>query len=290
MSNNLNDKAMLIRLSIGSWTARKYDKAVSDKVNDEYAADRDAGRYNKVLVAQDEIKKIQKIVNTARTFHYENTLPWDDSDNRMLPAANYLSYCEKMRSLRAEFERAVESFIYSYPALIEDAKLKLNGMFNHADYPDAARIRGKYSFEFSVSPLPYSDDFRVNLSNDEVKRIQDEITERVQGAANTAMKDLWQRLYEVVKHMAGKLSDKDSIFRNSLIENITDLCALLPKLNVFADPDLENLRRDVELKLTGYNPDVIRNNPDERDAAAKDAADLTSKIENAMAGYFGGAV
>ena len=72
---DLSDKAMLVRLTISQWSARKYDKSASQEIIVNHHAKPDAGRFNKLLVNQAEIKKIEKIANTARIYHYKVTLP-----------------------------------------------------------------------------------------------------------------------------------------------------------------------------------------------------------------------
>lgn len=283
MAKSLSEKAMIVRLNIRSWTARKYDRGISDKVAADYNADKDAGRYNKGLIAQTAIKKIQKISNEARIYHYEQTLPWDDGDGRILPAANFLNYTAKMREHRAAFDQVTRDFIYDYPALVADAREKLNGMFNAADYPGANDIQNKFSFAVSISPLPDAGDFRITLSDGETDRIKDEITARADNATAAALRDLWGRLYSAVKHMSEKLKDKDAIFRDSLTGNIAELCELLPRLNITDDPALENARREVERELTGYNPDTLRKNETERETAARKAAE----IADAMSAFMG---
>lgn len=283
MNTNLNDKAMLIRLSISQWTARKFDKTVSENVAAQYNADKSAGRYNKVLVAESAIKAIQKTANEARTYHYENTLAWSDDDSRLLPAANYLKYSEKMRELKNNFEVEVDKFIDAYPTLVDDARARLNGMFNAADYPFQSEIKGKYRFGVSINPLLVSDDFRVTLSNDEINSIRADIEARTKEAQANALSDLWNRLYSAVSHMAGRLADTEAIFRDSLIENIVDLCELLPRLNVLDDKNLDAMKNAVESKLCGYKLKDLREDKEIRKSAVTDANDILA----AMAGYMG---
>lgn len=280
---SLSEKAMLVRLSISQWTGRKYDKTVSEHVAQQYQTDLAAGRYNKVLVAENAIKVIAKIATECRTFHYDNTLPWSDTGDRMLPSANYLPYTQKMQEYRQKFESAVNDFIDAYPVLVQDAKARLNGMFKQSDYPAIAEISRKYGFDVGVMPLPDSSDFRVTLADSEVENIRQQIEDRTMQAQNLALKDLWTRLHEAVSHMADKLSDKDAIFRDSLTQNLIDLCELLPRLNVFNDSNLESMRIAIEQKLCGTKPQELRDNPTARKAIAKDAQDILDK----MAGYCG---
>ncbi len=281
MNGQLSEKAMLVKLSISKWSARKYDRKVSREVADKYGTDQDRGRYKKVLVAHEHLQAIQKAESAARTFNYENTLPWKDDGARILPSANYLEYTGEIRGLKSEFEGQVKDFIQAYPALVDQARLELSGLYDPADYPDPATIGRKFAFEVEVDPLPIAADFRVDLQAGEVDRIKAEIAGRLKKAEAEAMRDCFNRVYEVVKHMAGKLADKEAIFRDSLITNIQDLVDLLPRLNLTDDPRLEELRREVEANLLGYEPDTLRKNPFARQETAQAASDILT----AMAGY-----
>lgn len=280
---NLSEKAMLVNLSISQWTARKYDRKVSSEVNAAHGAKDDAGRYNKSLIARESLKDIQRIVNQARIFHYEKTLPWFDEGARILPAAMFSEYSTAMRQLRGEFETVVRDFADAYPSLIDEARIALNGLFNVQDYPPVEMIRSKFDWRVSISPLPNADDFRVQLSDDEIETVRKEIEARAGSAAEMATKDLWERLYKVVSNMADKLVIPDAIFRNSLVENIGELTSMLPKLNITNDANLEDMRRKVESKLAATNPEVLRTDSIVRRETAKDAQALL----DAMKGYMG---
>lgn len=288
MGTQLHEKAMLAKLSISQWTARRYDKKISDEVAAQHAAQAsnkdDIGRYNKVLIAQDAIKKINEVASEARTYHYEQTLPWHDDGARILPSKNYAAYMKRMRELRAEFESRVGAFVANYPALIEEARQRLNGMFNQADYPSAGEIAWRYSYNVSFDPIPVGGDFRVGVAAEDMETIRQEIDGRLQAAQAAAMKDLWGRLHTVVSKMAERLGDADNKFKNSLVGNIVELVGLLPALNVADDPELEAMRRRVEQTLCQYNPTDLRESRRERAAATRDA----KAILDAMAGYMGG--
>ncbi len=119
------------------------------------------------------------------------------------------------------------------------------------------------------------------MQQEEITRIQQEISEREKQLIARAMNDCWSRLYEVVKHMSEKLNQKESTFRDSLVGNIISLVQLLPKLNITHDPELESMRKQIEVKLTQASPDDLRNSRHIRKNVAQDA----STILDAMAGY-----
>ena len=254
MSNDLTEKAMLVKLSVTKWSARKHDKKVSKEVAANYGTAEDRGRYNKILIAQDHLKAIQQAENAARTFHYAQTLPWKDDGARILPSANYLEYTAEIRKLKADFEKEVSAFMDAYPALVSQARYELNGLFDQADYPDPAKIGTKFTFEMEVDPLPCADDFRVTLQAGEVDKIKGEIAARLKAAEQEAVNDLYNRLHSAVKHMMEKLQDKEGIFRDSLVTNIRDLCELIPRLNFTGDSRLEELRAQPKKTLPPMTP------------------------------------
>lgn len=281
---SLKNKAMLVNLSIGQWSMRKYDRRISNEVNEHYNADYDASRVNKVLIAIDQAKIISKAVNESRIFHYANTLPWTDEGRRILPTANFFDYVNELNAMKHKFWRVVESFWNNYETYKYDAKKILGGLFKEADYPDLDHLRNKYKFSIDFLPIPDTQDFRVDLTGVEMDRIKLELETSLKNAEREAMKDLWNRLHGAIKHIINRLSEKDAIFRDSLIGNVIELSDLLPRLNFTDDPDLEAMRQEINQSICTISPESIRNDAKLRQATAHKAADIIKKMEGYM-GY-----
>lgn len=280
--SNLNEKAMLVRLTIRQWTARKLDKKVTQETNEAHGAKPDAGRYHKQLVEKQNLKEIIKIVNSARTFHYENTLPWLDEGARILTAANFLDYSTEIRNYEGRFNSAVREFLNKYQVYVEQSRISLNGMFNEADYPSPKEINRLFEFSVDILPVPDSGDFRVSLNRDEIARIQAAIEAKNMAAMEIAAKDLWDRLYASVYHIKERLYNPEGIFRDSMISNLQELCDLLPKLNINNDPNLNIMANEAKATLN-VAPDLLRNNTGVRQDTAAVAAGILEK----MKGYCG---
>lgn len=284
MSSSLSQRAMLVRLSISQWTARKYDRTASQVVASQYNTETNVGRYNKALVPERAVRAISQAAHALRRYHYANTLPWNDDHYRLLPSANYTNYTQEFRQLKANFDNPVHKFIQNdYPILVNNAPSRLNGMFDPKDFPSQVDLATMYNVDVIVTPLPDADDFRVSLGDNDVEAIKKDIEARTEQAQAGAMSDLWKRLYSAVQNMAERLSDKDNIFRDSLVQNITDLCTLLPRLNVMNDPQLEFMREQIEQKLCVYTPKDLRTDQFQRGQAAADASDILAS----MSGYMG---
>ncbi len=290
----LKEKALLVKFSRCSYSARKYDKKVSGEVEAKYNA-KDAGRYNKVLIAKEALEKGQKASNEARTFVYTQTLPWTDEGWRILTSANYLPFTQEMRKKIRAIDEADREFIDKYPDFKEEAKARLNGLYNEMDYPPVSEIARKFSCSIEFQPIPEAQDFRIpsDMSPEQIEAIGKDLDERVKAATSEAVKDLWSRLYDVTSHAAERLSSPDLIFRDSLIQNITDLCELLPRLNLTNDPALEAMRQRIESSLTMFMPDELRpkdsDKPGEKiikEANRRETAEEARKILKDLEGYF----
>lgn len=280
---NLNDRALLVQLSVSQWTARKYDKKVTQEVANANGVASGVGRYNKSLLPMnDMLDNVHKKTTHIRTKFYENTLPWGIEGTMMLPTANYLRFMTEFRKEKSEWELLVNRFIWDYPKLKADAQRILGSLYNEADYPTVDDLKGKFKMDMAIFPVPATD-FRVQIASDELSRIQQDVEARVKSAQATAMNEAWNRLYERVKNMAEKLADPSAIFRDSLVENTRELCALLPRLNFADDPHLEQMRQEVEAKLFKH-PEALRNDLDLR----RDTADEAKAIMDKMAGFMKG--
>jgi hypothetical protein len=280
---------MLCSLSISMWSARKHDPEASQEIAQRHGAQADAGRYHKVLLPKEALAEVQKIVSDARQEHYFMTLPWDDNGYRVLPSAAYMDHAEKMRELSNRFTPTVEALTREFGNLVEQAKVRLGGLFRPEDYPAPEELRSKFSFETKVMPLPDASDFRVTLGEEEKERIKRQITAAVEASLQVASRDLWQRLYEAVSHLAERLQaykvteeGVERPFRNSVVTNLVKLVDVLPKLNVTGDPELERLASQVRASLL-VDPQELRKSESVRTETAKAASDIAAR----MAAYMG---
>lgn len=284
-ANNLSSRALLCSIHIHIWTARRYDRKISADVASQHNTKEEAGRYNKRLLPFEAVSydAVKLVGGQARAYHYTHTLPWGEDGIRILPSENFFEYTQAMADFKSDFESTSKKFCKEYPEMRKAAKKALNGMYRDEDYPDDRSIQNKFGFDIAFLPFPDAADFRVQLGDDQVDMVRQKITRQVEEATQVAMRDLWQRLYDAVETMSDKLHNPDAIFRDSLIGNLRDLCQLLPRLNFTGDKELEAMRKKVEIDLSKYNADALRQDKVLRSSVAAQAA----AIRQAMAAYMG---
>lgn len=284
---NLSDRALLVQLNISQWTARKYDKKATQEVAHSHGVNASVGRYNKSLLPMnDYLSNVHQKAGYIRNKYYENTLPWGIEGTQMLPSANYLNFITEFRREKSEWDTLVNLFTSNYALLKADAKRFLGSLYREEDYPNDSDIAAKFKMDMAVFPVP-SNDFRVSIGSDELSRIQQDVERRVQDASASAMKDVWQRLYDRVEHLVEKMvkvDDPKSRFHESSIEHVQSLCELLPRLNFNDDPNLETMRNEVEQKLANLNKDAIVGN----DTFRSQKIDEAKAIMDKMAVFMGG--
>ena len=284
IDTKIHTRALLVWLTISTWSARKYDRKITQEVNARMNASSDAGRYNKMLLPGDA-KAYQTLITTAssvRTQHYTRTLAWSDEGYRLLPTAAYMDFNTWFREQSRIFDRALDEFVDAYPTMRRNAASLLNGAYRDDDYPSVLDIRKRFQLGVKFRPLPNFGDVRVELASDQVHAIEQQIQADIEAAVSTAVRDAWGRLHSVVARISERLNDPEAIFRDSLIENAQEICKTLKTLNVTQDADLEAMRVRVAQQLTTFSPDTLRDAPRVRKSVAADA----DKILDAMRAFY----
>lgn len=267
----IQNSAMLVDLNMSVWTGRKMDKKVSDEIDAAKNTKARAGNYHKKLLAgTQELEDLQKLASEIRVWHYRVTLPWSDGGSRLLPMAGFFDYKAKLNEYEGKFSDAVNKFLKVYPTLVSAAAFQLGDLFDRDEYPDASLLVNKFKFRYVFLPVPEAGDFRIDINEAGKAELKEQYEKFYNDKLSDATKDVWDRLYECVKHMSDKLADAQTpretkngvnytqVFRDSLITNANELCALLTSLNVTNDARLEQARQVLESAINGKTADALR--------------------------------
>ncbi len=287
---DLNRDAMLVVLNISSWSGHLYDRQASDSVAVAHDASTSSGRYNKRLLPKSAFSALAATMSEARTTHYENTLPWDAKGARLLTVANYDHYTSHLSSLQEKVVRHRNAFIAEYDEHVDRARIDLGKLFRIEDYPPKAALHAKFAIRYRINPVPDAEHFIAKLASEDTDRVKRDLEAHIQDQLHGAIGDLYRRLGQAVTHVSDRLQEADDgkplIFRNSMIENIRDLVAIVPRLNIFGDDTLAALCAQVNDKIAAVDPDTLRPSktfdPVARARVKQDAAELAEKFS----GYF----
>lgn len=274
--------AMLVELRISTWTARKRDTATTDDLNKaKNATDGASNVYKYLMAGSDHLKKIEKYAAKCRAWNGQQTLPWMKGIG-LLPMENFFDYRQQLGTMEANFNALVQDFITAYPSLVSAQAFKLGDYFDADEFPAADTLPRKFKFEYNFLPVPESGDFRLRCEEAVRADLAEQYDKMFQDRLAEAMRDPWNRLHDALTHIATRLTDSPegerNIFRDSLVNKPLELCALLTKLNITNDPQLEEARRMLEIALSRADLDDLRTYPDARVELKNDVQKIIDKF------------
>jgi len=272
--NSLKDYAMTATLTVRQWTARKLDPKATREVNANHGA-KNAGRFNKLLIAEEALRPTQQIEGAARQYHYSMTTPWGDKGERVLPATLFDEYTTVMEQYKREFDARVRTLHEAYPRLVQEARVNCGTLYDPKDYP--SDVRDRYFFKVTFDAISTADDFRVTLSEAHLKQIREDIESEQLGKLKAAQADLWDRVREIVENIRDTCSkDKPRIY-DSMMEKTAHLIKVLPALNLNGDPELARVAQDMQGLLVPTS--TIKANAAVRSRLADDADKLLARMQ-----------
>jgi len=284
---DLSARAVLVRLTITQWSARKSDKNANREIANNHNSDETMGNYSKCLIAREALDDIKQIANEARAYHYEHTTPYLYDGIALLPACDSWEYQQDMRQYETRFYSAVNAFLANYDVFRADARRRLNGLFREEDYPTPYEIKRKFTFTVDVDVVPNTKHIALDLSREIADQIADRARAQQRKAIQIAQSTATQRLREAVARIVDSLPKFDptatgaarGTFRDTLVTNMADICERLKTLNITDDPELEDLRQRCQRTLTAASPEELRTQTTTRQRVTNDAAAILAKID-----------
>lgn len=274
----IEERAMLCHVEVHFYGFHKYDRDASEVTEKEMKATKDSGRFNKSLIEREGIRFLRSTATDIRRYHRRNTLPWGEGESRILPSANFIDYMKGLREKIADFDKSADKFCGKLPDLYKRAEKNLGKMYNASDYIDPKLVREKYSAKVNITPVPLVNDFRVtSLDKEDIAQIKKEFEKDKVEAIKKAMTALWERIESPIQKMVEKLSQKDGEFRDSLINNISKIVELVPKLNL-GDANIEKFAKDVKHQLCKIDPKDLRKDNTVRKNTIKTAKEILDKM------------
>lgn len=278
--SNIRNQAMLVSLNIGLFNPKKMDRSVTREVLISKNASANAGAFVKNILPDEAIKPIQAAASALRAWVYTQTLPWNDESFRLLPVAQWDAFTDQLRARIASLNSLVDQFCAQYETHRDKALLQLGALADPKDYPPLSVVRTKFYVNVNYTPLPDSRDFRLDdMPEEAMSELREQADLRVAEAVSEARNDLYRRLSERLEHIVKRMNEvsakkEGSRIHASLLTNLSELCQLIPALNVTKDQELENLRQRVMREIAPFDIDDIRESEDSRTELKKKASSI----------------
>jgi hypothetical protein len=280
----LSDRAVLLSLRISQWTGTATEKNAAREIEKAKGAQDGVVRARKVLMPNfPELDAAQKYNTGFRNWFNECTLEYN-APQRLAPVLVAEDLIIEIGNRIKEGETYADAVATAYPDHLDNAETNLGELFDRTLYPSVVEIRNKFSYRLTTSAVPDADDLRnfPGFSQAEVDKIVANAETAMKEQVAGAVRDIWQRVYDATSAMATKLSvpigDTGSIFRDSLVSNIEGLVDLLPKLNLFDDPEIAQTIK--EMQVLPAMPEMLRTDPRIRHERSVKAKALAEKAKS----------
>lgn len=309
MNRTLQDRAVLMRLSLGLPGESGQDGELTAEVQNEHSLGSEAGTWLAKLYPKSALAKIKSNRTAAKDYHDSVTMPWDRGVG-ILPTAFVAEYGEKMREFVERDKALIEEFLADPWKWIRWAIEQHNGTFDPSRYPGCKenepmvyaatgekyaldvdvfrkRVRQQFRFRTTPMPVPLSEHFTATVSS-LLGTDTASVDARVNEAIQESKRILVRRLIGPVRKMAEKLAEEpkqlsngkmasDIRFKDTLVGNLKEIAELAPELNLDDDPAVKDFIEDVD-KLTRYAPQTLRDDKFTREEAQKKADALAKKM------------
>ncbi len=286
MAFDLAKHAVLVSLNVSRPTMTRVDKQLTEE---QRASHNVQGRRTIKTVKDlfgDELEDVEQAISQLRATHYKLTIPWVERGSALLVSKLYMQYTQAIREGISRINAMIQGL--DYQAILTRRKIRLNGTFNLADYPDEHDFKQTYSVSFQVTPLPSTDQFGQleDVVDYEVALAEADLHSRMIEAHTEAMKAVWQRVHDAVSRVHETLKDGSyQRIHDTLIGDIIDLANILPALNIERNPQLDRIAEELKRKLAPQQGQIESCKRPGADVHQKQIAADAKAILDMMSGY-----
>jgi hypothetical protein len=211
------------------------------------------------------------------------SLPYPEPGLRLIRRSDLEDFQSRLREFQEELAQAVLALDEAYDTLRANARQRLGGLFNAADYP--VRLTGLFTFENdfpSVEPPSYLRQLDPELYAQECQRMRARFEEAVQLAEQAFTSEFQGLITHLCERLSGETEGSPKVFRNSAVTHLTEFFERFRTLSIGSDAELERLVNEAQGIVRGVTPQSLRTEPPLRDQVARQLAGVQSRLEGLL--------
>lgn len=211
------------------------------------------------------------------------TLPYPEPGIRLIRQDDLSQFDEQLQIFRAELSRAVSGLQTRYVELKDLARARLGTLFNARDYPESLLDEFGVAWEFpTVEPPEYLRRLNPALYEQECQRVQQRFQEAVSLAEQAFLDELARLVNHLTERLAGTDDGKPKVFRDSVIENLSDFFDRFQRLNIRSSAELDELVQQTQRIVQGVAPQQLRDNATLRQTIATEMATVQATLDGLL--------
>lgn len=246
--------------------SKKLRKASREVAASAGADEKSVSAIKELWVDCPEMDKVNSAIGAAGRIHTKFTAPYNNSDYRLIRNEVLMNeYIPAMNEAVQAIEDAATELIQVYDYRVQQQLNKLGGFGDEKDYPSVDEINNWPWFSYTLAPVPAPGDWnRVQGVGEIADYLQEQTTEAANDAAKVAIQDACKKVIKPIEAMAYATDPNHGGKRArpigaNLVENIRHAASNIRQFNIFNDPKVSEMVRQIETLLTQHTPEQIKN-------------------------------
>jgi len=208
------------------------------------------------------------------------SLPYPEPGIRLIRQDDIGPVNLQLTTLKADLEEAVQNLDRHFASLKSAARGRLGRLYNAADYPDSLRSLFDVTWDFpSVEPPAYLQRLSSELYEQECRRVSAQFDEAVRLAEQAFLQELSQLVSHLTERLSGTEDGKPKIFRDSVVENLTQFFERFRHLNIRSNDQLDEIVARAQRVVRGVEPQQLRDNENLRTCVVSQLSGVQSILD-----------
>jgi len=233
--------------------------------------------------AHPAFKSVTAVRSRAVSYWKSVSLPYPDPGIRLIRQDAIDAFTVQLRQFQEELAEVVANLDRHYNDLKAAARQRLGSLYNAGDYPQSLAGLFEIAYEFpAIEPPAYLQGLNPQLYEEECRRVQSRFDEAVKLAEEAFTAELARLVSHLTERLAGQEDGKPKIFRDSIVENLTEFFARFRTLNIRSNDQLDQLVADAQRIIRGVEPQDLRDNAGLRQQVATEMSRVQSVLDGLL--------
>lgn len=270
MGVRLGDRAVRVRLALGTFTNTVADNTLAQDLEQKYGCT-DHVRTKLKLLPDKALYRIRQVASDMRALIARYCLRF--GDGWVLPTGLYDTFMVQYDQLKAAFEDAKEALRAEYADHLDTVRQNQGSLDIVNLLPsDADSMLWNFWVRLTIEPIEDPSQMQSKMPAHVRAEIQQNFSNFLSDSSEVAIHDALSRMQDALQHMVSKLQDPDATFKEVTVAKVRELIELMPHFNITDDKEIDNLHNQLAQHAHTLDAPTLRNNKELRSEMAEKAA------------------
>lgn len=245
---SFSEKLVVFRYTVGCWSGSQEDSDERNTLANAHGVSKeDAGINvkNMIVGSPPELRELRKCASSIRSYIHTNSLPYQHNKGAVLVRlSEWERFVTGIKVLNDKFHELTNSFIDSFPDIVERAKKAKGTLLKEGSVPSVETLKRKFRVEFFVEPLGDSNTFdKIADIEGHIDEFKKSFEERTQSIERACLDHLRYTIKDRTDAILASLEvSKSSSINAKVVNKTVQAMKYVKKYNVMEDIQVNNWR------------------------------------------------